>query len=43
MDQAARSGGKGILLKQTLAGAMITLTQDRLRIVPAPLRRRRAD
>jgi tRNA(Ile)-lysidine synthase len=41
--QAARSGGKGTLLKQTLAGAMITLTQDRLRIVPAPPRRRRAD
>jgi tRNA(Ile)-lysidine synthase len=41
--QATRSGGKGTLLKQTLAGAMITLTQDRLRIVPAPPRRRRAD
>ena len=43
MVQAARSGGKGILLKQTLAGAMITLTHDRLRIVPAPPRRRRVD
>ncbi|WP_441228708.1 tRNA lysidine(34) synthetase TilS [Tardiphaga sp. 20_F10_N6_6] len=41
--KATRSGGKGTLLKQTLAGAMITLTQDRLRIVPAPPRRRRAD
>lgn len=41
MDQAIRSGGKGILLKQTLAGAMISLTRDRLRIVPAPPRRRR--
>jgi tRNA(Ile)-lysidine synthase len=40
MYQAALSGGKGILLKQTLAGAMVTLTHDRLRIVPAPPRRR---
>jgi len=29
--------------KQTLAGAVITLTQDRLLIAPAPPRRRRAD
>lgn len=41
MEQAIRVGGKGILLKQTLAGAMISLTRDRLRIVPAPPRRRR--
>jgi tRNA(Ile)-lysidine synthase len=43
LDQAARAGGKGILLKQTLAGAMISLTRERLRIVPAPARRRRVD
>jgi tRNA(Ile)-lysidine synthase len=42
VDQAARSGGKGILLKQTLAGALISLTADRLRIVAAPPRRRPA-
>lgn len=43
MDQAIQSDEKGILLKQTLAGAMITLTRDRLRIVPAPPRRRRRE
>lgn len=40
LDAAARPGGKGILLKQTLAGAVISLTADRLMIEPAPLRRR---
>jgi tRNA(Ile)-lysidine synthase len=30
-------------LKQTLAGALISLTRDRIRIEPAPPRRRRAD
>jgi tRNA(Ile)-lysidine synthase len=43
MDRALRSGGKGILLKQTLAGAMISVTHDRLKIVPAPPRRRQPD
>ncbi|MDB5503250.1 MAG: tRNA lysidine(34) synthetase TilS [Tardiphaga sp.] len=43
LDHAVASGKKGIQLKQTLAGAMIVLTRDRLRIVPAPPRRRRQD
>jgi tRNA(Ile)-lysidine synthase len=43
IDAAFTDGGKGIRLKQTLAGALVSLTQDRLRIVPAPPRRRRAD
>lgn len=43
MDQAMQPDGKGILLKQTLAGAMITLTRDRLRIVHAPPRRTRSN
>jgi tRNA(Ile)-lysidine synthase len=42
IDRARQSGGTGILLKQTLAGALITLTPQRLRIEPAPWRRRRA-
>lgn len=43
IDAAFAAGGKGIRLKQTLAGALVSLTQDRLRIVPAPPRRRRTD
>ena len=41
IDRAVQAEGAGIRLKQTLAGAMITLTRDRLRIEPAPPRRRR--
>jgi tRNA(Ile)-lysidine synthase len=41
IDRALQAGGKGIRLKQTLAGALITLHHDRLRIDPAPPRRRR--
>lgn len=41
IDRAMRAGNKGIRLKQTLAGALITLSHDRLRIDPAPPRRRR--
>jgi len=39
LESAFRAGGKGILLKQTLAGALVTLTRDRLTIAPAPPRR----
>ena len=39
MEQAMQSAGNGILLKQTLAGAVISLTRNRLKIVPAPPRR----
>ncbi|OYU89853.1 MAG: tRNA lysidine(34) synthetase TilS [Bradyrhizobiaceae bacterium PARB1] len=39
MEQATKAGGSGILLKQTLAGAVIALTADRLKIAPAPPRR----
>jgi tRNA(Ile)-lysidine synthase len=39
---AGKSAGKsGIRLKQTLAGALVSLTADRIRIEPAPLRRGR--
>ncbi|MDB5615839.1 tRNA lysidine(34) synthetase TilS [Tardiphaga sp.] len=41
IDRAVQADGKGIRLKQTLAGALITLSHDRLRIDPAPPRRRR--
>lgn len=43
LEAAAQSPAKrrGILLKQTLAGALITLTGDRLVIAPAPPRRPR--
>jgi tRNA(Ile)-lysidine synthase len=41
IDRAMATDGKGIRLKQTLAGALVTLTHDRLRIDPAPPRRRR--
>ena len=41
IDAAMQAGGAGIRLKQTLAGALVTLTRDRLRIDPAPPRRRR--
>lgn len=39
MELAMKSGGNGILLKQTLAGAVISLTRTRLKIAPAPPRR----
>jgi tRNA(Ile)-lysidine synthase len=39
MEQAMQSAGNGILLKQTLAGAVISLTRNRLKIAPAPPRR----
>jgi tRNA(Ile)-lysidine synthase len=41
IDQAMQGSAKGIRLKQTLAGALVTVTADRLRIDPAPPRRRR--
>ncbi|HEY8337430.1 MAG TPA: tRNA lysidine(34) synthetase TilS [Tardiphaga sp.] len=40
LDQACGDGAKGIRLKQTLAGALVSLTGDRLRIEAAPPRRR---
>ncbi|WP_445492551.1 tRNA lysidine(34) synthetase TilS [Rhodopseudomonas sp. RCAM05734] len=40
LDQACRDGAKGIRLKQTLAGALVSLTGDLLRIEAAPPRRR---
>lgn len=39
MEQAMAARGDGILLKQTLAGAVISLTRNRLKIAPAPPRR----
>lgn len=39
MEQAMAGRGDGILLKQTLAGAVISLTRNRLKIAPAPPRR----
>lgn len=39
MEQAMQAAGNGILLKQTLAGALISLTRNRLKITPAPPRR----
>jgi tRNA(Ile)-lysidine synthase len=41
IDRAMQADARGIRLKQTLAGALITLSHDRLRIDPAPPRRRR--
>lgn len=41
LDRACRDSAKGIRLKQTLAGALVSLTGDRLRIEAAPPRRRR--
>lgn len=38
LELAAQAGGNGILLKQTLAGAVISLTRTRLKIAPAPPR-----
>lgn len=45
LDKATAQGGsrRGPRLKQTLAGAMISLTDDRIIIAPAPRRRSRAD
>jgi tRNA(Ile)-lysidine synthase len=40
LDRACRDSAKGIRLKQTLAGALVSLTGDRLRIEAAPPRRR---
>ena len=43
LDRAAVNNGnteRRILLKQTLAGALVTLTSDRLSVEPAPPRRR---
>jgi tRNA(Ile)-lysidine synthase len=40
LDHACRDSAKGIRLKQTLAGALVSLTGDRLRIEAAPPRRR---
>ncbi len=44
LDRAAAGNGpakRRILLKQTLAGALVTLTSDRISVEPAPPRRRR--
>jgi tRNA(Ile)-lysidine synthase len=35
--------GRRPRLKQTLAGALVSLIDDRITIAPAPARRRRAD
>ena len=45
LDQAGAKKGKARRprLKQTLAGALVSLTDGRIRIEPAPLRRGRAD
>jgi tRNA(Ile)-lysidine synthase len=40
---AERTKGRRSKLKQTLAGAMVSLIDDRIRIEPAPPRRRRKD
>lgn len=39
LAEANRKDNRGIRLKQTLAGALVSLTHDRLRIEPAPSRR----
>jgi tRNA(Ile)-lysidine synthase len=41
MDRRAAAGTSRPLLKQTLAGALISLTKGRIRVEPAPARRRR--
>src|SRR3981081_64034 len=45
LDQAVtkKTARRGPKLKQTLAGAVVSLIDGRIRIEPAPLRRRRAD
>lgn len=43
LDRVAVAGGKGIRLKQTLAGALVSLSGDRLQVVAAPPRRRRLE
>jgi tRNA(Ile)-lysidine synthase len=46
LDRAGSENGaskRHILLKQTLAGALVTLTAERISIEPAPPRRRRAN
>jgi tRNA(Ile)-lysidine synthase len=43
LQQASAGNAKGIRLKQTLAGALVILSHDRLRIEPAPPRRGRRD
>jgi tRNA(Ile)-lysidine synthase len=44
LDRAAaeNTAGRAARLKQTLAGALVSLIDDRIRIAPAPPRRRRA-
>jgi tRNA(Ile)-lysidine synthase len=43
-ENAAKGRAKGrVRLKQTLAGALVSLTEDRIRIEPAPPRRNRAN
>lgn len=39
IDRAGQAAGTGVRLRQTLAGAMISVTARHLRIVPAPARR----
>ena len=45
LDQAVtkKTARRGPKLKQTLAGALVSLIDGRIRIEPAPPRRRRAD
>lgn len=43
LDRAALASGKGIRLKQTLAGALISLGGGRLQVSAAPPRRRRPE
>ena len=46
LDRALAKAGRGRrrpALKQTLAGALVSLIDDRINVVPAPPRRRRAD
>jgi len=40
---AGQSGGRGARLKQTLAGALVSLTGGRIRVEPAPRRRAKTD
>jgi tRNA(Ile)-lysidine synthase len=37
---AQKSGSRSVRLKQTLAGAVISITNNRVQIIPAPLRKR---
>jgi tRNA(Ile)-lysidine synthase len=42
LDRAAaeKTAGRGMRLKQTLAGALVSLIDGRIRVEPAPHRRR---